>query len=84
MKNHKIVKVEWEDSCNYSGWRKSPASKSYEPSSCMSCGILVKTKKGSIGVTHSVGDKDNDEVADTMVISRKAIKKIEVIGKFRR
>jgi len=56
--------------------------KEYEPSKCISCGILVKVKKGSIGVTHSISDAE--EVAEIMIIPRKAIQKIEVISTFKK
>jgi len=82
MKTHKIVKVDWEDSCNYRGWRDREEAKEFTPSSCTSCGILIKTKKGSIGVTHSINDQADP--ADTMIIPRKVIKKIEVLSTFRR
>lgn len=81
MKTHKIVKVEWNDSCNYRGWRDMNTTKEFRPSTCMSCGILVKTKRGCIGVTHSI-DSEN-EVADTMVIPRKVIQKMEVVSTFK-
>ena len=82
MKTHKIVKVEWIDSSNYRGWRDIEKAKENEPSSCTSCGILVKVKKGSIGVTHSMNDVD--DIADTMVIPKKAIQKMEVVSTFRK
>ena len=82
MKTHKIVKVEWLDSCNYRGWRDIKGAKEFEPSVCMSCGILVKAKKGCIGVTHSIND--TDDIADTMVIPRKVIQKMEVVSTFRK
>jgi hypothetical protein len=80
MKTHKIVKVEWIDSAAYTGWTKHEKAREYFPEDCISCGILVKTRKGSIGVTHSIGPRDVDSV---MVIPRKVVKKIEVIGKVR-
>ena len=82
MKTHKIVKVDWVDSCNYRGWRDIDRAKESEPASCISCGILVKVKRGSIGVTHSMNDEDG--IADTMVIPRKVIQKIEVVATFRK
>ena len=80
MKKHKIVKVEWEDSASYSGWTKREKTEEFDPYLCISCGILVRTKRGSIGVTHSISKQDVDNV---MVIPRKTIKKIETIGDIR-
>jgi len=81
MKTHKVVKVDWIDSTNYRGWRDADNFKDAEPSHCTSCGILVKVKRGNIGVSHSTSD--SADIADTIVISRKAIKKIEVLTTFR-
>jgi hypothetical protein len=80
MKTHKIVKVEWEDSASYSGWTKREKTEEFDPYACISCGILVRTNKGSIGVTHSISKQDVDNV---MVIPKKAVKKVEVIGKIK-
>lgn len=82
MRTHKVVKVEWDDSMSYGGWRGRDDK--LKGANCMSCGILVKVKKGYIGITHSMGDTCNDEIGDVMVIPRHAIKKIEVILTFKR
>jgi len=79
MKTYKIVKVDWVDSANWYGWRDNKYRETNSPSKCMSCGILIKTKKGSIGVTHSI--ESEGDTADTMVIPRCAIRKIEVLSK---
>ena len=81
MKVYKIVKVEWDDSCAYRGWRDAKDREDNKPVGCMSCGILVKTKKGSIGVAHSVAP--DEDIGDTIVIPRSVIKKMEVLSKFR-
>ena len=83
MRTHKIVKVEWEDSTNSPGWRDYNKRKDTEPSTCYSAGILVRTKRGSIGVAHSICPESKD-IADTIIIPRKVIKKIEVLSTFRR
>jgi len=82
MKTHKIVKIKWIDSAGYRGWRDMDKVKECEPSTCYSCGILVKTKKGSIGVTHSIAPLEND-ASDFQVIPKRAIKEIEVLSTFR-
>jgi len=80
MKTYKIVKVEWEDSVNCRGWRDLGQFRTIGCGPCVSSGILVRTQKGTVGVSHTVGE---NEIADTMIISRKAIKKIEVLGTFK-
>ena len=81
MRTHKIVKVDWEDSASYSGWRDRSDGKRFEVAKCTSCGILVKARRGSIGVTHSI---EEGQINGTIVISRKAITKMEVVHTFRR
>ena len=80
MKTHKIVKVEWNDSCNYRGWNKFSTAEEFDPMPCVSSGILVKVKRGNIGITHSTS---NHDVAETIVISRKSIRSIKVIDTFK-
>lgn len=82
MRTHKVVKVEWDDSMSYRGWRDR--TDKLKGAACMSCGILVKAEKGYIGITHSIGATSNDEIGDTMVISKKVITKFEVISTFKR
>ena len=81
MKTHKIVKVEWNDSANHRGWNSLDRAKKFDLILCVSSGILVKVKKGSIGVTHTLDSED--DVAETIVISRKSIRKMEVLATFK-
>jgi len=81
MKTHKILRVDWVDSANYSGWKHRSQTKEFEPSSCITCGILTKVEKGSIGLTQSISDCDM--CAEVMVIPRKVIKNIEVLSTFK-
>lgn len=74
------MKVEWEDSTSYRGWRDD--AKELGPAKCMSCGVLVRVKKGCIGVTHSI--TDTEEFGGIMIIPRKAIRKMEIISTFRK
>ena len=81
IKTHKIVKVEWTDPANYSGWSKVTEAEDWDSMPCISSGILVKVKKGHIGITHSMDTQG--KVAETMVIPRSAIRKIETIATFK-
>ena len=81
MKTYKVIKVDWVDSCTASGWRDRGNLITRHPSHCVSCGIQVRTEKGSIGVTHSISDFD--DATDTIIIPRKAIQKIEKITTFK-
>ena len=80
MKTHKIVKVDWLDTASYNGWTKREKVKEFDLYEAISCGILVKTAKGTIGVTHSISKQDVDNV---MVIPKKVVKKIEVLGRIK-
>ena len=81
MKTYKIVRVDWIDSMSHSGWYDGKQRENDGCASCISYGIHVKTKRGTYGVTHSVAD--DGELSSTIVIPRKAIKKIEIISKFK-
>ena len=83
MKTHKVLKVEWTDPANYGGWKHRRETKDFEPCSCLSVGILTKTKRGSIGLIQSL-DLQEGKCAETMVIPRKAITKTEVISTFKK
>jgi len=80
MRTYKIVKVDWVDSCNWRGWRDKKEAIGFTPSTCVSGGILTKTKRGSIGVAHSISE---ESIGDTVVIPRKCIKGIEILTTFR-
>jgi len=80
MKTHKIVKVDWLDCASYNGWTRREKVSELDLYEAISCGILVKSNKASIGVTHSISKQDVDNV---IVIPKKVIKKIEVIGQIK-
>jgi hypothetical protein len=82
MKTHKIVRVDWIDPANYGGWKHRSQTREFEPSECISIGILTKVKRGNIGLMQSIDD--TEKCAETMVIPRKAIKRIEVLSTFKR
>ena len=82
MKTYKVVKVEWEDSSTHVGWRRHSETRELDPMKCTSCGLLVKTQKGSIGISTTVAE--NQDKIDTVVIPRKCVKSIEQIAKIRR
>lgn len=81
MKTHKIVKVEWDDTASHRGWHDIDKAKEFDPLPCVSSGILVKAKKGNIAITQSLAK--NDDIAETIVISKKSIRSVEIIGTFR-
>jgi len=80
VRTYKIVKIDWDDSAMHGGWRPESHAREYSPGKCVSGGILVRTKPGSVGVTHSIGES---AVCDTIVIPRKAIRSIEVLSTFK-
>ena len=82
MRTYKIVKVEWVDSTASPRWRDIRAREKDAPATCYSAGILVKTKRGSMGVAHSICPEEAD-AADTIIIPRKVVKKIEVLSTFK-
>jgi len=82
MRTYKIVKVEWEDTCNYRGWHDRKSRKAFEALPCVSAGILVNVRTGCVGVTHSV--TKGDDVGETIIIARKVIKSITVLSTFKR
>ena len=80
MKTHKVVRVDWLDTASYNGWTKRDKVKEFDLYEAISCGILVKSDKESIGVTHSISKQDVDNV---IVIPKKVIRKIEVLGQIK-
>lgn len=81
MRTFTIVKVEWEDSTNWRGWRSREKRSDIKPSPCVSAGILVQRNKDVIAVSHSYGE---DDFGDTIAIPRKCTKSIEVIARFKK
>lgn len=81
MKTRKIVKVEWDDTASHRGWHDINKAKDFDPLPCVSCGILVKVKKGNIGIAQSLAECE--DIGETLVISRKSIQKITVLDTFR-
>jgi len=80
MRTYKIVKVDWVDCVTTQEWRDRQLLRGRGADDCVSCGILVKTQKGTMGLTHSIGGND---VNSTIIIPRKTIKKIETIATFK-
>ena len=66
----------------YDGWSKAEKVREFDATPCVSSGILVKVKRGHVGITHSIDDQG--KCAETMVIPRKAITKMEIISTFRK
>ena len=81
MRTHKIIKVEWIDTCAQRGWLKREKMQEHGELKCVSCGIQVKTKGKTIGVTASLSE--SDDVDDTIIIPRKVISSIETLGTFK-
>lgn len=81
MKTRKIVKVEWSDIAAYHGWKDKGETNKYEPLDCVSCGILVKVKRGNIGLVQSLSE--TEQTGEAIVIPRKVIKKMETVATFR-
>ena len=82
MKTYKVLRVDWIDSTSHSGWNDREHLETHHCNSCISCGIQVKTEKGTLGIAHSAC-VENSDICDTIIIPRKAIRKIERITTFR-
>ena len=81
MRTYKVIRIEWLDSTSHTGWSDREHLKTHHPCMCVSCGVQVKTERGSVGVTHSICE--NKDVCDTIIIPRKAIQKMEKITTFK-
>ena len=81
MRTYKIARVTWNDISSHRGWTDIENTKDYSPLSCVSVGALVKVKRGNIGLVQSIAK--NRDVAETIVIPKKVVVDIEVLGKFK-
>jgi len=81
MKTYKIVKVEWDDISAYTAWRNIGEVKDCTPLRCVTVGTRVKAKRGNLAVFQTISENMN--VADAMIIPKKNVRKVEVIGTYR-
>ncbi len=74
-----IVKVEWEDSSSDGGWCKGEVAKERRGiSKCETVGYLLKKDRVEVTVCQN-RSLDTGNIADTMSIPRKCVKKITVL-----
>lgn len=73
-----VVIIKWVDSTFQHGWKGLNELKE-ELAEIVSVGILAKKDKVKVIIMQSY-DKDNDNFADGLVIPRRCINSIEIIG----
>lgn len=72
-----IAKIEWIDSCHFSGWRQEHEYRDTQISRCVSVGFLIRKTKTEIVFAQSYSDTGN--YAEITAIPIQAIKKITIL-----
>ena len=71
QKKKRIVRVDWQDSCEWNGWRDD--TKDMKPSNCTTIGFMRSDCKNHVIIASSQSDHSH---CSHMVIPRGCIKKI--------
>lgn len=83
----KIAIVDWVDSAGKSGWDDPEAHQKLPPYRCRSVGFLVRNDDTSVIVAQSLTCPTagyEDRMADSIVIPKAAVQKVEIIGTWTR
>ena len=74
---HRLVRVEWEDSAGLGRWRDLQVVKKEEPLVIVTVGYLLRDDEKGITIAGSWDSQSMPNVADATVIPRSAVRKVE-------